>query len=101
MNIRRSRPVIDRLRERMATAEPEPLETTLATLATESGGSAERREQLVAFRFYLQQVIESSVNEWMRLTATAGYTHYLRLFNALYDWHLETSTPIRMATFNY
>jgi hypothetical protein len=94
-----SRPVIDRLRERMATAEPEPLEAALATLAAESGNSAERRQQLIAFRFFLHRVIEETVGTWMELTA--GFTHYLRLMNALFDWQHTTGTPIRLVTFNY
>lgn len=94
-----ARPVIDRLRERMGTEEPEPLEAALAALAGESRNAMERRQQLMAFRFFLHRIIEDTVSKW--LERTGGFTHYLRLLNALYDWQQTTATPIRLVTFNY
>jgi hypothetical protein len=95
-----SRPVIDRLRELSpGTAEPQPLETALAQLNEEAGASDARRQQLVAFRFYLYDVIHQTTAEWLKLTG--GFTNYLRLMNRLYDWQVRTGTPVRIATFNY
>jgi hypothetical protein len=99
MDLPASRPIIDRLRARMASDPTVSLETELAKLVDASADAPERRAQLIAFRFYLQRVIEDATTQWMR--ATRGFTRYLTLLNHLYDWHRATNTPVRLATFNY
>jgi hypothetical protein len=94
-----SRPIIDRLRLRMGTEPAASLETELALLAEASATSPERRQQLVAFRFYLHRVIQDTITDWLRVTD--GFTHYLTLLNRLFDWHKQTRKRIRLATFNY
>ena len=95
-----SLPIIDRLRHRMGR-DPAAfsLESELAKITEASLESAERRQQLAAFRFYLHRVIRQSVGEWME--ATSGFTRYLTLLNYIHDWHRQTGTPVRLATFNY
>ena len=76
------------------------LESELALLSEQAGSSPERRQQLIAFRFYLlEAMILSTAREW--LNNAFGFSHYLTLLNYLYDWHRQTSSPIRVATFNY
>ena len=95
-----SRPIIDLLRRRMDPDGATSLETALAAIAEASGGSAERRQQLMAFRFYLHRVINDTANRWLG-TTTRGFTHYLTLMNEIYEWHLRTGLRVSLATFNY
>src|SRR5438067_881735 len=46
-------PVVDRLRSRMTTGAPWSLEHELGLLADSATDSPQRREHLMAFRFYL------------------------------------------------
>lgn len=93
-----SKPIIDRLRTRMVADETRSLETELARLVSHSGDRPERREQLIAFRFYLQQVIRDTTEHWFN--ERAGFTYYLTLINRLFDEQEQTG-PVRLATFNY
>ncbi|MGO9906182.1 MAG: hypothetical protein ACLP4R_26435 [Solirubrobacteraceae bacterium] len=100
MDIPASRPIVDRLRYRMTGDRAGSLESELALLSEQAGSSPERRQQLIAFRFYLlEAMILSTAREW--LNNAFGFSHYLTLLNYLYDWHRQTSSPIRVATFNY
>ena len=93
-----SRPVIDRLREKMSDrGGSTSLEEALAEIS--SSGHMIRKQQLTAFRFYLQAVITESVQDWNGLAH--GQTHYLRLLNHLLDWHLRTGERVLLMTFNY
>jgi hypothetical protein len=97
--IPRCLPVVDRLRLRMSTGVPWSLEHELGALADAATDSPERREHLMAFRFYLHRVIEDSVGRWSE--AASGLTWYLTLLNHLFDWMRRTGATIRLATFNY
>jgi hypothetical protein len=94
-----SRPVIDRLRERMEAGKPSSLEVELANFARSGNQSVVRRQQLMAFRYYLHRAIDGTTRDW--LSYTGGFTHYVRLLNRIYDWHLDTGFPVLLATFNY
>jgi len=94
-----SRSIVDLLRGEITQDAAASLETALANIAAESGGDAIRRQQLIAFRFYLHRVIADTATNWLR--TTRGFTHYLTLMNALYRWHRRTGTPLLLATFNY
>jgi hypothetical protein len=99
MDIPASRPIIDRLRYRMTAGRAGSLETELASLSEQANSSPERRQQLIAFRFYLLEVIRSTAERW--LNNAFGFSHYLTFLNYLYDWHRRTGSTIRIATFNY
>lgn len=60
-----SRPVIDRLRERMEAGEPSSLEVELARFAESGNQSVVRRQQLMAFRYYLHRAIEDTTQDWL------------------------------------
>jgi hypothetical protein len=55
--------------------------------------------QLMAFRFYLCEVIEDVTRAWLAMTH--GRTYYLTLFNYLLEWQERSNEPIRIVTFNY
>lgn len=94
-----SRAVIDYL-ERMAREDTNgTLEDGLAAFGAIAEQSPERMKQLVAFRFYLCDVITSATEAW--LSATHGRTYYLTLFNYLAEWQEHSREPIRLVTFNY
>ncbi len=92
-----SLPIIDRLRSRMTGTNS--LESELAKIAADAENAVERRQQLVAFRFYLHKVINNAGHEWFE--ATHGLTHYLTLLNRIYEWQQQTGGLVRLATFNY
>lgn len=93
-----SRSVIDYLRRTMNEQEI-GLEEALEQFDAMAASTLERRQQLVAFRFYLCQLIGDVTGAW--LAATHGFTRYLTLFNYLREWQEKSKEPIRLVTFNY
>jgi hypothetical protein len=89
--------IIDKLRRRIAQDGTTSLETELAQLADD--GSPERRAQMMAFRFYLQRVVEQTAAKW--LEGTYGYTRYVTLFDEIAEWQREAQGRVNVVTFNY
>src|SRR4051794_29612121 len=69
------RPIIDRLRSVMAAQPTAALEEELARLTEESRDYPERRGQLMAFRFYLRDIIAEATTNWR--VQLIGFTQYL------------------------
>lgn len=93
-----SRPIIDRIRNRSGSGATS-LEAELARLSEDAAHRPDRRQQLVAFRFYLRRVITTSISRWVQWTQ--GMTRYLTLVNELTDWQARTGERVLLATFNY
>ncbi len=91
--------VISYVRDQINEGSTTSLEEALAGFAAKAENSFERRAQLVAFRFYLRHLVTDRTG--LCLSATSGYTHYLKLFNRLHDWQRQSGEPIRIVTFNY
>jgi hypothetical protein len=94
-----SRAVIGHVRRQINDDSAVSLERALATFEGNAANSFERQAQLVAFRFYLRELISSQTQNC--LSATNGYTYYLDLFNRLHDWQRQSGEPVRIVTFNY
>lgn len=76
-----------------------PFEDALARFGEQAERRTFRQQHLIAFRFYLCDVIRTVSNAW--ISSTHGKTRYLTLLNYLLDWQEETNEPIRLVTFNY
>lgn len=83
----------------MLTDPTDSLEAMLGELEQDAESSSQRRQQLVAFRFYLYDVIRETVDHW--LNDTSGFTRYLDLLNWLLDWQQRTGNTVLLTTFNY
>jgi hypothetical protein len=94
-----SRAVIAAVREELSTTSTVGLERALSNFEAKAENSFVRQGQLVAFRFYLRELITRRTRTWLQ--QTSGYTYYLTLFNRLLDWQGESGEPIRLVTFNY
>lgn len=94
-----SRPLVDRLRVVMGAAPATQLEEELGRLQGEAEQYIELQRQLVALRFYLRDVIETTAGRW--LERCYGFTYYLRLMGLLGEWRNRTGASIVLATFNY
>lgn len=95
-----SRAIIDLLRRPMHSKAPTAaLESELAEISKLAERSPDRRQQLVAFRFYLQSVIDNTVAKWAEYTS--GLTHYLTLLNRIHGWQQATRSRVLLVTFNY
>lgn len=93
-----AQPIIDRLRRRLARGHgATSLESEMALLA--NNGSPDRRGQMMAFRFYLHDVIQTTAEKW--LAAHFGYTRYLTLFDEIAEWRQQTQARVDVVTFNY
>lgn len=90
--------VVDYL-QRVMAEHALSLEDALAKFGEVAERSTVRQQQLVAFRFYLCDVINTVSTDW--LGATHGQTRYLTLLNYLWEWQEKSGEPIRLATFNY
>jgi hypothetical protein len=91
--------VIDFVEEQLATESPDDLETILARFAARADNSLACRQQLVAFRFYLCELISERTASWLR--ATNGLTIYLSLLSQLSEWQERSKERIQLVTFNY
>jgi hypothetical protein len=91
--------VIDYVQQNLATDTPSSLETVLAQYAARCENSFPCRQALVAFRFYLCQVITEITGDW--LTETRGLTVYLTLLNQLLEWQETSKERVQLVTFNY
>jgi hypothetical protein len=94
-----SRPVVARLRAVLDADPASALETELAELIAESGASPDIARQLMAFRFYLRDIIGETTREWM--TRLNGFTQYVTLLDRLGAWQRHTLEPVTLVTFNY
>jgi len=90
--------VVDYVRRRMAERSL-LLEDALAEFGARAKQATTSQQHLVAFRFYLCDVIASAADQW--LDTTSGQTRYLSLLNYLAEWQEESNEPIALVTFNY
>src|SRR4051812_44194968 len=60
------------------------------------------QRQLNALRFYLQQILWQSMDDWLH-RASGGLTNYVELLDYIERWrhHEKISHPVSLVTFNY
>lgn len=91
--------VIDYVRQRLGGGPEDTLETLLAQYAERAENSTAARQSLIAFRFYLCQLITDMSRQWVE--EANGHTVYLTLLNNLLEWQEETAQRVQLVTFNY
>ena len=94
-----SRPAIVRLRQAPRDRPTLLIEQEIGNLYQEASTNPERVRQLLALRFYLQDLIESETNKWSELFH--GITLYTNLLERLGTWRSRSREPIVLVTFNY
>lgn len=96
-------PVASQLRRRLAVESEDPvtIESALREYQDASPGDDVRRRHLVAFRFYLRDVLWAVTHYMNSATLTGGDTHYVRLVNDLRVWALKTGASLCFVNFNY
>jgi hypothetical protein len=77
------------------------IEQRLAELVEESEGDSVVRAQLIALRFYIREVIASSVTKWRDITR--GADNYAELLDRVDRWRRKTQPEqqVALVTFNY
>lgn len=93
------RPIVDRLRAVMDADPTAALESELARLTAESRDSPDVARQLMAFRFYLREIVDRTTRAWT--DDLRGFTQYVTLLNHLAAWRRRSLEPISLVTFNY
>lgn len=90
-------PLISELRR--ALERGDPLERELERLQTEAVEYPPQQVGLTALRFYLQQILWETGEDWH--AAAHGATNYVDLFRRLDKWRHKHGESIIYATFNY
>lgn len=75
------------------------IEQTLAELVEQSTDDFVIRQQVLALRFYLKDVITSIANPW--LESTRGADNYAELLDHIDHWRRRTGQQVALVTFNY
>lgn len=77
------------------------LEQRLAELVGESEGDPVVRQQMIALRFYIKDVIAWSANQWLEITR--GADNYAELLGRIDYWRRRTEPKqqVALVTFNY
>ncbi len=77
------------------------LEQRLAELVGESEGDPIVRQQMIALRYYIKEVVAWSANEWLGITH--GADNYAELFGRIDRWRRRTepNQQVALVTFNY
>lgn len=75
------------------------IESSIARLYEDAVGNPELARQLMALRFYLNDVIRTETDQWW--TALHGFTHYANLLARLGEWRSRSNQTIALVTFNY
>ncbi len=75
------------------------LEQTLAQLQAEAKDIPGRHRELMAVRFYLQQILWTTPHQWYQ--RSHGSSNYSTVIGRLRDWQTRTKEPVALVTFNY
>ncbi|MEA2252455.1 MAG: hypothetical protein QOG70_2697 [Solirubrobacteraceae bacterium] len=93
------RPAIHHLRRALAVESPPLIEEEIGRMYEAAAGNAERQQHLLALRFYLSDLIDTTAQQWWE--ALNGFTNYGRLLDRIGLWRYEKDQPVALATFNY
>ncbi len=75
------------------------IETVIGELYAQASGDTEIARHVLALRFYLADLIETTADLWW--AQHHGITHYAQLLARLGVWRAATREPVALVTFNY
>lgn len=78
---------------------PPSIEQALETISQEAGGNPTVAGQLLDLRWYLNDVVGQTTNEWLK--GLAGTTNYNWLLDDVRRWQERHDRQVQLVTFNY